>query len=193
MKRHIGYGETHRVVGDHSSLGSWDLGRAVEMAWGEGDAWSGEASIPPGTSFEFKCVQTGSGDASWEGGKNHAVIIPQDAACATVEVVVDWGKGVAVTVQGGNGTSSTPAGDSTGQGEAYVEYSDGEAGSSSSSGNESSFISDDERLPGQAWAGPDTVFMRSNEHSQERQGVWNTEGLEGAALHLVAGDKKAGR
>ena len=35
--------------------------------------------------------------------------------------------------------------------------------------------------------------MRSNEHSRERAGVWNTQGLEGAALALVEGDEKSGR
>ncbi len=35
--------------------------------------------------------------------------------------------------------------------------------------------------------------MRSNEHGGDRSGVWNTEGLEGAALSIVAGDEKSGR
>ena len=35
--------------------------------------------------------------------------------------------------------------------------------------------------------------MRSNEHSRDRAGVWNTEGLQGAALALVKGDEGSGR
>jgi hypothetical protein len=53
--------------------------------------------------------------------------------------------------------------------------------------------SNDERLPHQQWQGKSTRFMRSNEHSRERLGVWNTEGLEGPALALVQGDEGSGR
>ncbi len=51
----------------------------------------------------------------------------------------------------------------------------------------------DERLPHQQWQGKSTQFMRSNEHSRERAGVWNTQGLEGPALALVKGDEQSGR
>ena len=51
----------------------------------------------------------------------------------------------------------------------------------------------DERLPHQQWQGKSTQFMRSNEHSWERAGVWNTQGLEGPALALVQGDEQSGR
>lgn len=51
----------------------------------------------------------------------------------------------------------------------------------------------DDRLPHQQWQGRSTQFMRSNEHSRERAGVWNTEGLEGPALELVKGDEESGR
>ena len=52
---------------------------------------------------------------------------------------------------------------------------------------------DDDRLPHQRWQGKSTKFMRSNEHGGDRSGVWSTEGLEGAALSIVAGDEKSGR
>ena len=51
----------------------------------------------------------------------------------------------------------------------------------------------DDRLPHQQWQGREAAFMRSNEHSRERQGVWNSEGLQGAALALVEGDQKHGK
>lgn len=34
--------------------------------------------------------------------------------------------------------------------------------------------------------------MQGNEHSRERQGRWETEGLEGATLEIVNGDRDAG-
>ena len=51
----------------------------------------------------------------------------------------------------------------------------------------------DERLPHQQWRGKSTQFMQSNEHRREREGVWNTEGLEGPAFDLVRGDEDSGR
>lgn len=52
---------------------------------------------------------------------------------------------------------------------------------------------DDDRLPHQRWQGRGTRFMRSNDHSRERAGVWDTQGLAGPALALVQGDEKSGR
>ena len=43
-----------------------------------------------------------------------------------------------------------------------------------------------------AWEGKETVFMQSNEHRREREGVWDSSGLEGAAKALVEGDRDAG-
>ena len=48
-------------------------------------------------------------------------------------------------------------------------------------------------LPHNAWQGRDIDFMRSNEHSRERNGTWNTEGLDGAALRFVSGDRNAAK
>ena len=62
-------------------------------------------------------------------------------------------------------------------------------GAQASGGN----AGDDDRLPHQRWQGKSTRFMRSNDHSQERAGAWDTQGLEGSALALVQGDEKSGR
>ena len=48
-------------------------------------------------------------------------------------------------------------------------------------------------LPHNTWQGRDISFMRSNEHGRERDGLWNTEGLNGAALRIVSGDEKAAK
>ena len=56
-----------------------------------------------------------------------------------------------------------------------------------------SVASSDDRLPHQRWQGKSTRFMQSNEHSRERAGVWNTDGLEGAALSIVKGDEGSAR
>lgn len=51
----------------------------------------------------------------------------------------------------------------------------------------------DERLQHNQWQGADVEFMQSNNHKRERNGVWDTTGLEGAALHIVSSDQKAAR
>lgn len=35
--------------------------------------------------------------------------------------------------------------------------------------------------------------MQSNAHSRDRQGKWDTDGLEGAALQIVSSDEKAAK
>lgn len=52
---------------------------------------------------------------------------------------------------------------------------------------------EDDRLPHQQWQGRQVSFMRANEHTRERQGVWDSEGLQGAALAIVEGDRDQGR
>eukprot|EP00195_Chlamydomonas_chlamydogama_P004953 CAMPEP_0202902464 /NCGR_PEP_ID=MMETSP1392-20130828/16864_1 /ASSEMBLY_ACC=CAM_ASM_000868 /TAXON_ID=225041 /ORGANISM="Chlamydomonas chlamydogama, Strain SAG 11-48b" /LENGTH=1205 /DNA_ID=CAMNT_0049589227 /DNA_START=175 /DNA_END=3794 /DNA_ORIENTATION=- len=42
-----------------------------------------------------------------------------------------------------------------------------------------------------SWVGAAPEFVRSRKKDGERQGVWNTNGLEGVALELVKGDKEA--
>lgn len=72
-----------------------------------------------------------------------------------------------------------------------------EGGEEGTAGNEgpppSAGNADDDRLPHQRWQGRSTQFMRSNEHGRDRQGLWNTEGLQGAALALVKGDEGSAR
>mmetsp|Transcript_35593 Transcript_35593/g.67107 ORF Transcript_35593/g.67107 Transcript_35593/m.67107 type:complete len:1330 (+) Transcript_35593:136-4125(+) len=42
------------------------------------------------------------------------------------------------------------------------------------------------------WQGAQVNFMRSNEHSNDRQGTWDTGGLPDGARRLVEGDQKSG-
>ena len=48
-------------------------------------------------------------------------------------------------------------------------------------------------LPQQSWQGQAPRFMRSNEHSRERQGAWDASNLQGVAREIVEGDRDAGR
>lgn len=213
LPRHIDFGKTHRIVGDLPELGSWDCARGNEMTWSDGDKWHAEINVPAGTTFEFKIVEmTEGGNAVWEPNHNHAIAVP-DSGATSVTVTIQWGSEVDLAMTpstAGAAASSAPSfsSQSTIQGldatarasaEIAAEAAIAEAasrGTSSSSSRgvlsvDSPVASFEERLPTTQWSGRETVFMRSNEHSSDRAGIWNTSGLEGAALKLVAGDRDA--
>lgn len=50
-----------------------------------------------------------------------------------------------------------------------------------------------DRLAHNQWQGADVEFMQSNQHSQERKGIWDSAGLEGALKQIVVGDEKAAK
>jgi len=203
LQRTVDYGEKHCIVGNHRILGKWDIGRGADMTWGNADEWISEVPLQPGTALEFKIVQVGPNGVNWEDGENHLLSVPADAN--VVDVLVTWGQGLQVTVGGaikspngvdislpqemGNADYGTPAASSSVDGLGGSQDDDGYSSGYSSG----SLYSDDERPPSQQWAGRSTVFMTSNTHSSDRTGVWNVEGLEGPALHLVAGDRDSGR
>lgn len=173
LVRELKYGQVHKLVGDHPALGSWDIGSAPEMAWGEGHTWSAEIRLPPGTSVEFKCVRVKSngGSEHWEQGANRTLTVPSDTDA--VEVALDW-----------EGARAAPD----------AGASDSEQAWSSSGSFSSSTFSDEETLLGNSqWSGKEVVFMSSNEHSKERSGRWEVQGLEGPAKLLVEGDRENGR
>jgi len=51
----------------------------------------------------------------------------------------------------------------------------------------------DDRPDHLKWKGRSATFMQSNEHSKDRQGVWDASGLEGAAKTIVTGDEKGAK
>ena len=95
----ISYGEVHKIVGGHPSLGGWNVDAAPAMQWSDGDVWSLDVSLPAGTGLEFKvvprrvccltcstvlksslstaaalqCVKVSGGGVEWEGGGNRSV------------------------------------------------------------------------------------------------------------------------
>ena len=52
---------------------------------------------------------------------------------------------------------------------------------------------DEERPAHLMWKGKETQFMTSNDHSRDRHGKWDLNGLEGPSKEIVAGDEHAGR
>ena len=50
----IPFGEEHKIVGGHPSLGGWNVDAAPAMQWSDGDVWTLDVSLPAGTGLEFK-------------------------------------------------------------------------------------------------------------------------------------------
>ena len=50
----VSFGESHKVVGGHPSLGDWDVSNAPQMQWNDGNVWTLEVQLPAGSDIEFK-------------------------------------------------------------------------------------------------------------------------------------------
>ena len=50
----VSFGESHKVVGGHPSLGDWDVSNAPQMQWNDGNVWTLEVQLPEGSDIEFK-------------------------------------------------------------------------------------------------------------------------------------------
>ncbi|KAK9806472.1 hypothetical protein WJX73_000758 [Symbiochloris irregularis] len=199
--REVGFGESHKIVGGHPSLGSWDVGSAPTMNWNDGNVWTLDVDVPGGEGLEFKCIKVAGGHVEWEGGNNRCCQVP-NGATKLVNIAFAWGDegSLAVQVAEGSETSdSQPSSNgatsngttSNGTGPSHSEPA-APAPKQASKDPSGSGTWQDDRLPHQQWQGRDVAFMRSNEHSRERQGVWSLEGLQGATLSLVQGDQKHG-
>eukprot|EP00850_Spirogloea_muscicola_P003513 SM000014S00301 [mRNA] locus=s14:501177:507786:- [translate_table: standard] len=175
-------------------MGAW--GSPVEMAWTEA-GWMADLTLPAGERVEFKflILRDGGGEPGWEDGANRVLEVPGDGGEYHLSAL--WGHQDAhLEKEGGGGGGSAPAAQNRA---ASAEAESAEAGgggeepeppkeevpSNGNAGVEASEF-------GQRWQGKGTSFMRSNDHSHDRSGQWDTVGLGGAALRLVEGDKDAG-
>lgn len=91
------FGTTLHVTGSTPALSVWSAATAPACKWTSGDIWT--LSIDPlhprraPTRFEFKFFSRGpSGDADWEPGENHAVVVPFGSSPDAI-IHVNWGQG----------------------------------------------------------------------------------------------------
>ncbi|CAL8462111.1 g1642 [Coccomyxa elongata] len=189
--RGVAFGEVHKIVGGHASLGDWNVDAAPTMQWSDGDVWSLDVTVPSGSNLEFKCVKVSGGGVEWEGGNNRNFQVEGNE----VNVGFEWGNegSLSVDAKADAATNGVPPTETlAGSPEAEKETEAASSEGTPSANGAVSASSGDDRLLHQQWQGRSTRFMRSNEHGRERSGVWSTEGLDGAALAIVKGDEKAG-
>ncbi|KAK4235791.1 hypothetical protein C8A03DRAFT_46130 [Achaetomium macrosporum] len=85
------WGDTVKVTGNVSSLGSWDPDKAVALSASEYSAsnplWSGTVELAPGTAVEYKFIRvSSSGTVTWESDPNRTYTVP----CAAATVSSTW-------------------------------------------------------------------------------------------------------
>lgn len=189
IERKVKYGQSLCIVGNSASLGNWDAAKSLGvMQWNEGDIWKCEIELDQlvkgadGDRLEFKCVVMGStGDISeWEGGENHSLSWQEIHNSIRIRARVVWDKKCEFHA--------------VAKGEADGGQASAEVGLNEEPlvrGTVGNGVLESQEL--EQWSGKETVFMQQNDHPRERVGLWNTDGLQGIALSLVAGDREAGR
>ncbi|KFY81473.1 hypothetical protein V500_11384 [Pseudogymnoascus sp. VKM F-4518 (FW-2643)] len=87
-------GQTIKVVGSISQLGSWNTGSAVALSasayTNSNPLWSTTVTLPAGTTFEYKFINVqSSGAVNWESDPNRSFTVPSSCA-KTVTVSNTW-------------------------------------------------------------------------------------------------------
>ncbi|RWW19954.1 hypothetical protein BHE74_00010035 [Ensete ventricosum] len=177
LHHQVEFGEHVAVLGSTKELGSWR--KHVMMEWTP-DGWVQDLELRGGESMEFKFVVLlrGKKDMVWEGGGNRVLTLPEKGA---FDMVCHWNK---------TDEALELLGTSLGEKDEELESAGVE---DESSVEEGGFESEAEASPFvEQWQGRAASFMQSNDHaSRETERKWNTDGLDGAALKLVEGDRSA--
>jgi alpha-amylase len=88
------FGDTLKLAGSISQLGSWNAANAVELSaagyTAQNPAWEGTVTLPAGNSFQYKfIVVTNSGQVTWEADPARSYTVPRSCASA-VTVSGNW-------------------------------------------------------------------------------------------------------
>ena len=71
------WGQSIKVVGNHSALGSWSAASAVPLSSATYPMWRATVALPAGTTVQFKYIRVSSdGSVTWESGANRVVTVP---------------------------------------------------------------------------------------------------------------------
>lgn len=193
LDHQVQFGEHHALMGSSGSMGSWQ--DRIPLNWTE-SGWETELEVDTGEHVEFKyLIVRSDGNVVWEDGANRVLELP-NGGC--YELVSQWNITQDSTIREGKEAGSTV--EKSSQNGSVVEReekpetinvhaSEGNADDSTAEMNANDFEASTSFV--QEWQGRQVAFMRSNDHSRENTGKWDTSGLEGSALHLVEGDKNA--
>ncbi|KAK3262785.1 2,3-dihydroxyphenylpropionate/2,3-dihydroxicinnamic acid 1,2-dioxygenase, variant 2 [Cymbomonas tetramitiformis] len=139
----------------------------MAMQWNDGDIWTCEVPLVAGEKVSFKfLIKEAGGNVQWESIPDRQVDIPNSERA---------------TIVGRFNNDET-------------RCTDGDANDNEGGQLLGGAISrpDVELSSKVQWHGKDVTFMRSNEHTSDRTGTWDTTGLTGTALRLVEADRNAG-
>uniref|UniRef100_A0A383WH22 CBM20 domain-containing protein n=1 Tax=Tetradesmus obliquus TaxID=3088 RepID=A0A383WH22_TETOB len=205
IRQKVEYGERFKVVGNQPGLGSWDVTKAPELKWHDGDLWAGSVDLPVGKDIEFKCVRVTSGGENWEDGNNRKfkALGPR----YSLDIRCTWNSTRNTDVHAHELKPEEPPfrelsslqslDHAAAEAEALASRREEERERSRQASYSSmSSYSDSDSEAGHVagWQGKQVEFMRSNQHSRERNGVWDTSGLPPAPhplQTLVRGDEHA--
>lgn len=54
LKYRTSWGQSVKIIGSHPMLGSWDVNKALQLQWTEGDRWVATIELPAGAVYEYK-------------------------------------------------------------------------------------------------------------------------------------------
>jgi glucoamylase len=88
------YGQTIKIVGSTSELGSWDTSKAIALSasgyTSSNHVWSVVVNLAAGETVQYKFINVASsGAVTWEADPNHSYTVPNGCAAA-VEVDNSW-------------------------------------------------------------------------------------------------------
>ncbi|KAI1333966.1 carbohydrate-binding module family 20 protein [Xylariaceae sp. FL0016] len=86
------YGQTVKIVGSVSQLGSWDTSKAIALNadkyTSSNPLWSGTVTLPAGLAVQYKYIVVGTdGSVTWEADPNHSYTVP--TGCSTTATKSD--------------------------------------------------------------------------------------------------------
>lgn len=89
-KKATNFGDTLKLSGSISQLGSWNAANAVELSavgyTAQNPAWNGTVTLAAGTSFQYKyIVVSNGGQVTWEADPARSYTVPR--SCATTATV----------------------------------------------------------------------------------------------------------
>jgi alpha-amylase len=69
---HTVWGQNVYVVGSIPELGNWNTDNAILLSPDNYPSWKGTINVPPGTSFEWKCIKKDGSGVVWQPGANNS-------------------------------------------------------------------------------------------------------------------------